>query len=137
MVRVQARQRRKRCRCSSRCFKKLAYSTRLRHYRLANIQDVLPSDGSSSSQDQGSPEISSDKSNTSLSENSNHSDSDLPQADEFSDEAEERGERLALDEIGEDLRGVMGPEIDTELWRHRMYTFGSIGVADHIFSFRK
>jgi hypothetical protein len=68
---------------------------------------------------------------------SDRSDSDLSHANDTPDEAEEGGKRLALDEIGEDLRGVMGPEIDTELWRHRMYTFGLIGVIDHIFSFRK
>jgi hypothetical protein len=141
MVRVQGRQRRKRCRCSPGCFKKLAYSTRLRHYRLANVRDILPSDGSSSgssfsSQDQGSLGNSSDESNA-TSEDSDRPDSNLLSSNESSDEAEVGGERLTLDEIGEDLRGVMGLEIDTELWRHRTYQFGLIDVTDNVFAFRK
>lgn len=36
----------KRCRCSPRCYRTLAYSTRRRHYAKANPAEMLPSGSS-------------------------------------------------------------------------------------------
>jgi len=155
MARVRTRKRRKRCRCNPNCLKKLAYSSRLRHYRFADAQYILPSETGSSDlersdtddlQDQdlsrrprtshysvpkpkNSREPLCDEVDNSSSEDYDSSDyNSMVSTQEGSSDSEvnwelTREERLSLDEICEDLRGVMGPEGDTEIWRLREYTF--------------
>ena len=153
------RKKRKICRHSPSCNKVLAYSTRLRHYRYANlnrIQDSLSpeSSGNNGSEDNGgsyvdrtpsthlsTPSPASSASSTHLSTPSAHSSpppmshssgsesgsdentSDIidygyeqepSSQDVFNDE-----DRVALDEMLVDLKGMMGSEGEAELWRLR------------------
>ena len=157
MARVRTRKRRKRCRCNPNCLKKLAYSSRLRHYRFADAEYILPSETGSSETGSSDVELSdlplddlqdrdlSRRPRTSrslqnprnsievLHDQSDDSDSSdynstvSIQEDHSDGEVEwglTREERLSLDEICDDLRGIMGPEGETEIWRLREYSLG-------------
>ena len=143
------------CHHSPSCNKLLAYSSRLRHYRFADLSKIRPSE---------SPEPSSQNGNETVSEEDGKSSSPLGATPSFhatrsqissaspspsiqrrhslesqsaesgSEEASsggifDEGDRVSLDEMMADLAGIMGLEGAAELWQ--LSEFGHLALLHH------
>jgi hypothetical protein len=151
MTRIRDYKRRKRCRCSLSCYKFLAFSTRQKHYRLADQKHMLPSDSGSSTGNRslsisaspnGSAHNDTPRSNACGSRPNSvrdrsaerdatdglfdkSSDSEgSSDADEFAfdlSDLDDEDHPLTLQEMYEELEDILGPGNEEELWKIRTF----------------
>jgi hypothetical protein len=132
---ARTRKRRKICRCDPTCYKFLAYSTRLQHYKTADESLILPSESGSEDLSTGdTPELGSTHEEVSIDlESSSISDPELqaiedyqspPPDDSVQNTCVEMPDFVdlnlgTLEEIYDELVNMLGPHHEAEMWRIR------------------